>query len=478
MALEQARPFAERFVHFVNKTGSPYHSVQAVRELLTCAGFEELPERERWKMQKGGKYFITRNGSCIAAFVVGRDFNTTRGGFCVTATHTDSPCLRLRPRAFFEKEGYHMGNVECYGSGLWHTWFDRGLGMAGKVVLRKGNKVVERLLRIARPIFYLPNMAIHLQTAEEIAAFKINKELHLQPVLCSEVAEQERESEKTEKEKTEKEKKEKEKKEKGTPRLPPALGRLIGQTLGLSGSPVLDWDLCLLDSSPGRVCGVYEEFIESARLDNQISTFAAFNALINVGEKQEKGEMFAGTEDVMMAVAFDHEEVGSVSYAGANSSILETLMRRTLLEFNSQDNFYQIIERSFIVSSDMAHAVHPNYPDKHQAQHKPTMHGGVVIKENANQNYASNAATMPFIRVIAEDAKIPLQDFVVRNDSRCGGTVGAMLSARLGVRTVDIGIPQWAMHSCREICGVTDLMYLQKLLEAVYCNFRKWDADE
>ncbi|CDJ46652.1 Aspartyl aminopeptidase, related [Eimeria brunetti] len=220
MALELARPLAERFLHFVNKTGSPYHSVQAVADILTNADFVELNERTKWNVERGGKFFVRRNNSCIAAFVVGERFGLDgTGGFCVTATHTDSPCLRLRPRAFAEKEGYHMGNVECYGGGLWHTWFDRGLGMAGKVTFRVGDKVEERLLHIAKPLFFLPNLAIHLRTAEEIGAFKINKEQHLQPILCSAIAEQLSQGNEGEKHETEDE----------AQRLPPALQRLVTQ---------------------------------------------------------------------------------------------------------------------------------------------------------------------------------------------------------------------------------------------------------
>ncbi|CDJ59872.1 aspartyl aminopeptidase, putative [Eimeria maxima] len=403
MALELARPVAERFIHFVNKTGSPYHSVKAVKDILITAGFSELDERGSWKVTQGGKYFVTRNDSCIAAFVVGAAFGYSgTGGFCITATHTDSPCLRLRPRAFAEKEGYHMGGVECYGGGLWHTWFDRGLGMAGKVALRVGNKVEERLLHISKPLFYLPNLAIHLKTAEEIGAFTINKEQHLQPVLCSAIAEQLSQGN---------EGKEQDNKDEAQ-RLPPALERLVTEAIGVPKAKLLDWDFCLMDSTPSRLSGIHSEFIESPRLDNLASTFAAFEALIETSRRHCESIK----DDIIMAVAFDHEEVGLI-YLHAAAWLICWLLQ------------------------------------------------GVVIKENANQSYASNACSMSFVRVIAEDAGIPLQDFVVRNDSRCGGTVGAMLSARLGVRTVDIGIPQWAMHSCREICGVTDLMHLQKLIE-------------
>ncbi|KAL8431789.1 hypothetical protein Efla_005011 [Eimeria flavescens] len=467
MALDQARQTAEKFLHFVNKTGSPYHSVQALKDLLTARGFEELQERASWKVQRGGKYYVTRNKSCIAAFVVGKQFHTNSlGAFCITATHSDSPCLRLRPRAFSEKEGYHMGGVECYGGGLWHTWLDRGLGLAGKAVLRRGNKVLERLIRISRPIFYVPNLAIHLQTAEEIGALKLNKEKHLQPVINSVIAEQlNAGAEQT---------------ENSDKRLPPALERLVRTTLGMPDAVLLDWDFCLLDSTPSRLCGVHEEFIESPRLDNLASTFAAFEALMAASTQEGNSGSLAGDNDILMAVAFDHEEIGSQSFTGANSSLLETWMRRCLQAVGCEDQIYEILANSFLVSADMAHAVHPNYPEKYQAEHKPSMHkagflAGVVIKENANQSYASSAETMALVRSVASEAEIPIQDFVVRNDSRCGGTVGAMLSAHLGIRTVDIGIPQWAMHSCREICGVTDLMHLRRLLEAIYCNFRKWE---
>ncbi|KAL8428895.1 hypothetical protein ACSSS7_006903 [Eimeria intestinalis] len=311
MALEQARQTAERFLRFVNKTGSPYHSVQAVKELLHANGFEELNERQTWKIERGGKYFVTRNSACIAAFVVGKEFCTNSlGGFCITATHSDSPCLRLRPRAFAEKEGYHMGSVECYGGGLWHTWFDRGLGMAGKAVVKRGNKVMERLLRFSRPLFYLPNLAIHLQTPEEISAFKINKEKHLQPVINSIISEQLNEGAEP-------------KAESSDQRLPPALERLIKTTLGMPDATLLDWDFCLMDSSSSRLCGVHEEFVESPRLDNLASTFAAFEALVATSTLQGKSGMPAGDKDILMAVAFDHEEIGSESLAGAKSSLLE-----------------------------------------------------------------------------------------------------------------------------------------------------------
>ncbi|CDJ63563.1 aspartyl aminopeptidase, putative [Eimeria necatrix] len=481
MALEEATPLARNFINFVNRTGSPYHSVQAVRDFIASCGFEELHERASWKMTQGGRYFVTRNGSCIAAFIVGRNFQKEApGGFCVTATHSDSPCLRLRPRAFAEKEGYQMGSVECYGGGLWHTWFDRGLGVAGKVVLHMGYKVEERLVHIPKPLFYVPSLAIHLKTPEEIGAVKINKEQHLQPVLCSVIAEQLNQGNGSSIQEGESE----------VQRLPPALERLVRQEIGMPGATLLDWDLCLMDATPGRLSGIHSEFIESPRLDNLASTFAAFKALVEAGQRQRRGEQDCGETDILMAVAFDHEEVGSESLAGANSSLLETWMRRSLKAIGCEDALHEILAKSFIVSSDMAHAVHPNYSEKHQAQHKPSLHKessesacsfhiyfGVVIKENANQSYASSATTMSLIRVIAGEANIPLQDFVVRNDSRCGGTVGAMLSARLGIRTVDVGIAQWAMHSCREICGVTDLMYLKDLLEAVYCNFRRWDSN-
>ncbi|CBZ50211.1 hypothetical protein NCLIV_006860 [Neospora caninum Liverpool] len=480
--LEGGRKYGANFLSFVNETGSPYHSVLAVQRRLLASGFSQLDEREKWDLRLGGKYFVTRNQSCIAAFVIGEKFKATSGGFTIVAAHTDSPCLRLRPNSNVKKEGIQQVGVECYGGGLWHTWFDRGLGVAGKVVVKAkdGSALTEKLIRIDRPILVLPNLAIHLQSAEEISAFKINKEIHLQPVLCTEVYRQllaanEKDATGDEK-RTDEANSEAEVKnacpllnKRKDERAAPPLLTLIAKELEVEIQDIVEWDLCLMDATPGRFCGVHEEFVESPRLDNLGSTWAAFSALLECGSPHP--------EEISMAVGFDHEEIGSESYTGAGSSVLMVWMERIAQALSVGDTYPQILSRSFLVSSDMAHGVHPNYADRHQGQNKPLMQQGVVIKENANQRYATNAASMALTRAVAERGQVPMQLFTVKNDSRCGSTVGPILSARLGVRTIDIGIPQWAMHSCRETCGILDLFALQLLLKEFFASFRSIDTN-
>ncbi|PHJ17245.1 aspartyl aminopeptidase [Cystoisospora suis] len=515
--LENARKRAIDFLQFVNETGSPYHSVLAVQTRLEANGFTQLDERELWGVQRGGKYFVVRNHACIAAFVVGRHFMESEGGFSIVAAHTDSPCLRLRPNSNLKKENIQQVGVECYGGGLWHTWFDRGLGIAGKVIVKDEKKrqteyhagrhrdrgdegfpgLAARLIRINEPLVILPNLAIHLQTAEEIAAFKINKENHLQPVLCTEVYRQllevkdtkdpdgDRDAEK-EKRSVDDDRHRDEEKQRSSDsprtsssdgcsapkegRCAPPLLALVAKELQVSPSDIVDWDLCLMDATPSRLCGIAEEFVESPRLDNLGSIWAAFTSLIECADTVPDG-------GIAMAVGFDHEEVGSESYTGAASNALLMWMERIVagMGAGAAGWFPQVLARSFIVSSDMAHGVHPNYADRHQGQNKPQLQKGIVLKENANQRYTTNAESMALIKAIASRAGVEVQDFVVKNDSRCGSTVGPMLSSRLGVRTVDIGIPQWAMHSCREVCGVLDLDALFSLLQAFYAHFRALD---
>ncbi|EPR58331.1 aspartyl aminopeptidase [Toxoplasma gondii ME49] len=476
--LEGGRRYGANFLSFVNETGSPYHSVLAVQQRLIACGFSQLDERDKWDLRLGGKYFVTRNHSCIAAFVIGEKFKATSGGFTVVAAHTDSPCLRLRPNSNVKKEGVQQVGVECYGGGLWHTWFDRGLGVAGKVVVKaQDGSLAEKLIRVDRPILVLPNLAIHLQSAEEISAFKINKETHLQPVLCTEVYTQllaANDSTAREEKRTEEADKETEgnsscshlRKRQGERAAAPLLS-LIAQELRVENEDIVEWDLCLMDATPGRFCGVHEEFVESPRLDNLGSTWAAFSALMECPSPHP--------EEISMAVGFDHEEIGSESYTGAGSNVLMVWMERVAQALSAAEFYPQILSRSFLVSSDMAHGVHPNYAERHQGQNKPQMQQGVVIKENANQRYATNATSMALTRAVAEKGQVPMQMFTVKNDSRCGSTVGPILSARLGVRTIDIGIPQWAMHSCRETCGILDLYALQLLLKEFFASFRSID---
>jgi len=447
---------ASKFINFVNQTGSPYHTVSVAKKSLIDRGFKELREGTKWCLELGGKYVVTRNGSDIFAFIVGNKFDpkSEKGGFVCVGAHTDSPCLRLRPKSKVAPVGSYLQiGVHVYGGGLWHTWFDRELGLAGKVMCREGNGIVEKLIRVAKPVCVIPNLAIHLQSAEERKAFQVNPENHLMPVLLTDA-----------------------KNNKTEGKHPNQLLDLIAKELNVKSEDIIDMDICLFDTQPGQLSGINDDFVSTARIDNLASTWACVEGLADFDPSE--------SHDVSVAVAFDHEEVGSVSYVGANSNAMETWLKwiheslnTTLGKTDAGENDYnRMIQRSFLFSADGVHGLHPNYAGKHQAEHRPDLNGGVVIKTNPNQRYATNCTGSSVVREIGTRSNVQVQDICVKNDSPCGSTIGPALSSVLGVRTVDLGIPQLAMHSCREICGAHDLEELRKLCVGLWTHFR--DIDE
>jgi len=452
---------AQLFIDFVNETGSPYHCVTACTKLLKTCGFQELAENGRWSLSKGGKYFVTKGGADVMAFIVGGKFSVEESGFSMIGAHTDSPCLRLRPNSKMSSGGMLQVGVQTYGGGLWHTWFDRPLGFAGKVVTRSGaGKLTETLVRVTDPVMIIPNLAIHLQTADERKAFAVNTESHLQPVLCSACFEE------TEGEKVEKE-------EGILSRHHMALLKLIAKEAGCDPSEIVDADLCLMDAQPSNLVGLYKEFISSPRIDNQLSTWGAIQGICDFAKDEAA---VAEAKDVAIAVSFDHEEVGSQSFTGADGATLPSWLERTMTALQVPDPVKpELLTRSFLVSADCAHGFHPNYAAKHQAEHRPSFHKGIVIKTNANQRYATTPLTAALFREVCKRCDVPVQDFVVRNDSPCGSTIGPIISSHTGVRTIDVGAPQWAMHSCRETCASSDALHMLNLSKAFFTHFRDVD---
>ena len=439
------KSLSTQFIDFVAQTGSPYHSVAACRVILQASGFQQLHERaERWTVCKGGKYFITRNHSEIFAFAVGSAFSSPEGGLVMIGAHTDSPCLRLRPKSNQKSEGFLRLGVATYGGGLWYTWFDRPLGLAGKVII---NGKEERLIHIPRPVCIIPSLAIHLQTADERKGFDPNTENHLMPIMCSASPTS------------------------GDGKHSNELLGLIAKEAGCALEDITDVDICLMDANPPSLIGAKDEFVSSPRIDNLLSTWACISALSEVSTE--------GSTDILVAASFDHEEVGSNSATGADSSAAVTWIDRILesLKITSSSTRAALLSRSILVSADCAHAIHPNYPAKHQSEHKVALNGGIVFKMNCNQRYSTTCTTTALARAICEKSNVKFQDFVVRNDSPCGSTIGPMLSAILGVRAIDIGAPQWAMHSCRETCGTHDIEALQEFCKGVFKHFRAVDQE-
>jgi aspartyl aminopeptidase len=413
------------------------------KSMLAKAGFQQLSETAAWKTTPGGKYFVTRNGSSVVAFGLGSKW-APGSPAAIVGAHTDSPCLRLKPISKRSAEGYLQCGVETYGGGIWHTWFDRDLSLAGRVMVEEADGTfAQRLIKVDKPLLRIPNLAPHLD-ASRGDPFKINKETHLTPILGTIAAQmnapaytdvgislQDMSS-----------------------RHHPALISLLAAELKLKDAKQIhDFELVLYDTQPSCFGGLNDELIFSPRLDNLGCTFASVAGLI---ASLEDPAALEGDESVRIISCFDHEEVGSLSAQGADSNFLPTVLQRLNASNENLTAMEQCCAKSFLISADMAHAVNPNYTSAYESEHKPKLNEGVVLKVNANQRYMTNAPGIVLMQKMAELGKVKLQLFVVRQDGPCGSTIGPMLAGKLGIRTVDLGNPQLSMHSIRETGGTHD----------------------
>lgn len=440
------------FLSFINKSPSPFHAVHETAQALTAAGFQQLREEDPWAgaVQPGGKYFVTRNQSAIVAFAVGGRYSRGAGGFHVIGAHTDSPCLKVKPISSIESAGWLQVGVETYGGGLFHTWFDRDLGLAGRVIVRESDSSFRsRLVLVNRPILRIPTLAIHLDR-DVASGFSFNKETHLRPVLATAVRAQ---LEATTGDKADQPK----------AKHSSVLLQLLAKELGVEIDQICDFELCLFDTQGANVGGALDEFIFAPRLDNLCCSWLATQALVKALPT------LADDDNVRVVALFDNEEVGSSSRMGAGSDFLQTVAERVAgVELGAS-----AARKSFLVSADMAHGVHPNYSEKHEMNHRPAIHAGPVIKYNANERYATSGESAFLLKEIARRHRIDLQEFVVRQDTGCGSTIGPILSTRTGIRTVDVGIAQLSMHSIREMCGTEDL---EKTLDWFTAFFSEFSA--
>lgn len=442
---------ANDFLTFVNASPSHFHAVDEAKKLLVTAGFKELDEKTKtWDLKQNEKYFFTRNQSSVCAFAVGGKFEPGNG-FSIAAAHTDSPVLKVKPVSKIAKHGYLQVGVEVYGGGLWSTWFDRDLSLAGRVIVAVGDKFETRLVHIKRPILRIPMLAIHLQRGVNEDGLKINAENHLAPVLATAVKSQ----------------LESRAEDAKSDQHHSLLLKIVASEMGVEVEAIRDFELCLYDTQAACLGGAFNEFIFSRALDNLMMSFISLKCLIDSCDSKSLAE----EKQVRMVALFDNEEVGSDSYMGAGSNLLRHLLHR----INGDTGLHSGMRRSFLVSADMAHALHPNYAEKHEENHRPALHKGLVIKQNANQRYATNAVTSFVLTEIAKRHNIPVQRFVVRNDTACGSTIGPILATNCGIRTVDVGVPQLSMHSIREMCGVGDVHNAYELIRAFFQEFASLD---
>ncbi len=430
--MDQQR-FNQELMDFLAASPTPFHAVHQMARRLMEAGFQQRPETDTWRVEPGGRYFTTRNDSSIIAWTMPARIPLPESGFRMAGAHTDSPCLKIKPRPESHKKGYLQLGVEVYGGALLNPWFDRDLSLAGRVsYLDRNGGVAHRLVDFVQPVAVIPSLAIHLDR-------EANESRSINAQTC----------------------------------LPPVLGRqgedfdlktLLRQRLEADGEAavgqVLDHELVLYDTQRPALIGLAREFIASARLDNLLSCFVGLRALLGAGPAGDAGTLL---------VCNDHEEVGSTTAAGARGPMLTQLLER-LLPAPEERN--RALSRSMLISVDNAHGVHPNFADRHDDNHGPLLNRGPVIKTNANQRYASNSETSAIFRRLAAGEGVPVQTFVVRSDMACGSTIGPLAAAETGVRTVDVGVPQWAMHSVRELAGTADAFNLSRVLRHFFGTAR------
>jgi len=430
--MRNERDLALDLIQFIDQSPSAFHVVENTKKKLRENGFEELQAAERWNLKQGGKYFLSKNNSAIIGFIVGIG-EVEQEGFKLVAAHTDSPTFRIKPNPEMTTENYLKLNTEIYGGPILNTWLDRPLSLAGRVIVKGEHTLYPstRLVKIEKPILIIPNVAIHMnrKVNEGIA---LNPQTDLLPIVSLINKEFEKEN---------------------------YLQKLLAKELKVSQVDILDFDLFLYETAKGTFVGLEEEMISIGRLDNLAMAHAGITALVDAKPAKASNVM----------VCFDNEEIGSRTKQGANAPMLANVLERIVLSLGKdRQDYFRALSKSFIISADMAHAVHPNHPEKHDPVNKPRMNGGPVIKINANQSYTTDSDSNAVYEQLCKANGIPVQKFVNRSDERGGSTIGPISSTQVDIRSVDIGNPMLAMHSIRELTGVKDHLYITQSFDAFF----------
>ena len=442
----QSCELAKKFIEFNNQAVSPYHATQKLEEKLVNAGFHKLNETEVWDLKNGEFYYLKRgyNSSLIAFGIPCKGINPTSTGFKMVGGHMDSPCIRVAPKFDGNCSGFEQVHIQTYGGGIWHTWLDRDLVLGGRVVIRTNKGLETKLYRSRKAVAKIPSLAIHLTQDRE--TLKLNKETDLKPLIATQLMKNLHKSDKS-----------------------PAsvIKGLICSNLGCLEEEIIDFDLCFGDANCTDTIGAYEEFISGPRLD---SLFAAYSIIESLIDFKINAFKYENSTDVNLVGIFNHEEIGSKSYDGADSEFMSSVISAIIdgTGNTKHSDLGIILRRSFLLSTDMAHSVHPNYAELHQINHQPKLNGGVVLKYNCNLRFSTDGISGALGKYIAKKFDIPLTDYMIRQDSPCGSTLGPLLASKLGCLSMDIGVSQLGMHSCRETAGVLDFYYYTQFLNGYF----------
>ncbi|QOP45531.1 M18 family aminopeptidase [Sulfurimonas paralvinellae] len=410
--------FNEGLLGFLDASPTPFHATQNMGLMFENAGFEKLDEKKKWELREGGKYYVTRNDSSVIAFT----YPGSRKDYLMVGAHSDSPNLKLKPNPVIKEHGVVKFGVESYGGLLLNPWFDRDISLAGRVsYLDEKNEIQSALINVEKKIAIIPSLAIHLDDKANKER-TVNKQTDICPILST--------NEDFDFD---------------------AFIRWQLDRIGIKNAKeIYAHELSFYDTQKASYVGLRDDFIASARLDNLLSCYVGMLSICSVE-----------ADTPMLFIASDHEEVGSESTSGAGGSFLENTLRRM---FDDYEEYVEMVRSSMMVSADNAHAIHPNYPSKHDKEHAPLMNDGVVVKINANQRYATNSQTTAKFLQRADSLGQKVQKFVNRSDMGCGSTIGPITATRIGIDTIDVGLPTLAMHSIRELAGSDDAHSLYKIL--------------
>ena len=419
--------YTKDLINFIKTSETAYQAVDTIKATLDKNGYKELFENKKFDVREDGKYYVVRNSSSIIAFKIGA-INSDYS-FKITASHSDSPCFKVKENAEIKvKDKYMQLNTEGYGGMLLAPWFDRPLSIAGRIMVKSGNKIVEKHISIDRDLLIIPNVAIHMNRKVN-EGYAYNKQVDMIPLFG------------------------------GADCKEGAFKALIAKEAGVNVEDIVGSDLFLYNRTPAAVLGANEEFISAPRLDDLECAYSTLEAFINA--KKSSG--------VSVFACFDNEEVGSGTGQGAGSTFLQDVLKRINIALGkSEEDYMCAVADSFMLSCDNAHAVHPNHPEKADSTNAVYMNEGIAIKSNANQKYTSDAVSLAKFKMICEKAKVPYQYFANRSDEAGGSTLGNIAMSQVSMHAIDIGLPQLAMHSPYETAGVKDIEYMVKAVKCFY----------